>query len=342
VHRNLLRLNVDEGAAIDLLRGRIVAVVGYGNQGHAHALNLRDRGVTVVVGARAGAGADRARDDGWEVRTPGDAARDADLIIIALPDEIHAAVWTAEVLPAVKERAVVGFLHGLSVHRRWVIVPPENGVVLVAPKGPGIALRSRFLAGEGLPCLIAVHQEGSSGLGESFALSWAAGIGAARAAILKTTFAQETETDLFGEQAVLCGGMLALMRGAFETLVHAGFPPDLAYMECVQELKQVADLIYVHGPTGMAHRISNTAEFGAHAAIDVIDGPYLRQQFKAMLDQIRDGRFAQRLRDDADSGGRWLRARREALAAHAMEEAGRTVREWMPFLSGAPDRSSGR
>ena len=338
-----MKVYTNDDVSTEALKGARIAIIGYGSQGRAHAQNLRDSGYDVVAGVREGGrGWKHAGEDKIATAEPKDAVHGADLVAMLAPDMTHEGIYADVVAPNLKKNATLMFAHGFSIHYGRVKPRADMDVILVAPKGPGIALRSRFLAGEGLPCLIAVHQEGSSGLGESFALSWAAGIGAARAAILKTTFAQETETDLFGEQAVLCGGMLALMRGAFETLVHAGFPPDLAYMECVQELKQVADLIYVHGPTGMAHRISNTAEFGAHAAIDVIDGPYLRQQFKAMLDQIRDGRFAQRLRDDADSGGRWLRARREALAAHAMEEAGRTVREWMPFLSGAPDRSSGR
>ncbi len=310
------------------LRDQTVAVIGFGNQGAAHALNLRDSGVTVEIGARAGgAGAAAALRHGFNVRSLPEAASIADLLIIALPDEIHGAVFQDQLAASIRPGTTIGFLHGFSVHYGEVKPPDDCGLVLVAPKGPGTALRARYERGEGLPCLLAVERGGAEAEGR--ALAWATGIGAGRAAIVRTTFAHETETDLFGEQVVLCGGLTELVVAAFETLVNAGYPADLAYMECCQEVKQVADLVYERGLAGMMKAISNTAEFGAyHAGPDIVDAA-TRERLAACLAAIKDGRFAHAF--CADDGTNRLRQRAN-LAAHPIESAGETVRDWMPWL----------
>jgi ketol-acid reductoisomerase len=342
---------IEHGFTADALRGRPVALLGYGNQGRAHALNLRDSGVDVRVSGRPGSSARaRASAEGFPVSDPAGAIRGADLVIVALPDEAHAEAWRTAIAPNLRPGQTAGFIHGSSVHFGLVQPLAGVGLVLVAPKGPGTTLRERFVAGQGIPALLAVAQEraggartdgsvGAAGGAPSsldLARAWAAGLGCMRAGVVRTTFKDEAETDLFGEQAVLCGGMLGLAQAAYEVLVEAGYPPLLAYTECIHEIKQVADLLYERGPAGMRAAISNSAEFGTYAAAPRMADERTKAAMRQLLDEIRSGAFTRRMQADHDAGGPWFRAQRAAADAHPMEDDGRAVRALMPWLgSGA-------
>jgi ketol-acid reductoisomerase len=317
------------------LSGKRVAILGFGNQGRAHAQNLRDSGLSVIVGTRSGGpGSEEAGRLGFTAMSIEQACLHADLLVVALPDQVHGPVWEASIAPNLSPGKVAGFLHGFSVHFGQIKADPGVGVVMVAPKGPGKTLRDRFAAGQGIPGLLAVHQGGSDPAAtRAMALAWAVGIGCGHAAIVETTFAAETETDLFGEQAVLCGGTLALVQGAFETLVKAGYPADLAYMECCQELKQVVDLLFERGPAGMRRAISDTAEFGAFETAERLLDDHLRQTLERMLADVRSGAFARRFLEDARHGSPGMHAKRRSAAVGSLEQAGEHVRNWMPWLS---------
>ncbi|MCA9291066.1 MAG: ketol-acid reductoisomerase [Phycisphaerales bacterium] len=331
---NIIR-GVDQ-APLTPLENRVTAVLGFGNQGAAHALNLRDSGLDVVVGNRAdSANGRRCRDAGFAVRTLEEATAAADLVIIGLPDDVQPDVLPERVIPHLRPGATVGFIHGFAVRYRLVDIPPAFGIIMVAPKGPGATLRARYLEGYGLPCLFAVEQDNASGTARELALAWGAGLGGATCGLIEATFADETETDLFGEQAVLCGGMTALIVAAFETLVDAGYPPELAYIECCHEVKQVADLVFERGLAGMRKAISTTAEFGAYAAGPRVVNDDVRDTLRALLAEIRDGTFARSMRADSVAGARWSDARRREGAAHPIESAGATVRSLLPWLDDA-------
>jgi ketol-acid reductoisomerase len=335
-------LRGDADAPLAPLRGKRVAILGFGNQGRAHALNLRESGIDVLVAGRPhGSAAAAAREAGFPTASFADAAATSDLIVVSLPDEAHGDVYRASIAPVIRAGATIGFLHGFSVRYGQVIPRPDIGVVLVAPKGPGTTLRERFVRGQGIPALVATHQESPQGDARALALAWANGIGCARAGILETTFAHETETDLFGEQTVLCGGLMGLVVTAFETLVNAGYPPELAYIECCHEVKQVADLVYARGLAGMRAAISNTAEFGAFTAAPRVVDESVRGEFLRILEAIRDGSFARRMLDDHAAGDQWFNAQREASAKHPIERAGERVRALMPWLA-AETRPSNR
>jgi ketol-acid reductoisomerase len=318
---------------VEGLTGKCVAIIGYGNQGRAHALNLRDSGIEVLVGTREGPGANNARDEGFDVRSIEEATSAGALVVIALPDETQASVFADAIAPNLEPGTTVGFIHGFAIHHGLIDPPEGTGVIMVAPKGPGTTLRTRFEAGQGIPCLLAVHRDSHAGDAEAIALAWAAGLGCARAGVIDTTFAHETETDLFGEQTVLCGGIAALILAAFETLVEAGYPPELAYIECCHEVKQIADLVYERGLTGMRQAISNTAEFGAYDAMQRLDTPELRAQFKEILEEIQSGRFGQRMQADHSTGGQAIARARDAGETHPIEEAGKLIRSLMPWLA---------
>jgi ketol-acid reductoisomerase len=316
-------------APLQPLLDRTVAVIGYGNQGHAHALNLRDSGVRTVVAARSGSAAgDRAREAGFEVRTVREATAIGDLIVVALPDEVQPEVYASEIGPALEPGDVVGFLHGFAIRYGLIDPDPAVGVVMVAPKGPGTTLRDRYVQGLGIPSLLAVR-DGSPPHAEPFALAWANGIGSAQAGIIRTTFAAETETDLFGEQSVLCGGMTGLVLAAFEVLVEAGYPPPLAYLECCHEVKQVADLVYERGLAGAMEAISNTAEFGTYATAGTLVDEQVREKMRDLLRQVRDGSFAEHVRRDYAEGSPWFTEQRRQLATHPIEAAGEVIRALM-------------
>ncbi len=321
----------DKDAKVDALLGKEVAVIGYGNQGRAHALNLRDSGVCVVVGQRPGKSADCARADGFEPKSVDQAVQIADVLILALPDESASQIYESEMASELRAGQSLGFVHGFNIRYGFIDPPKGVDVIMVAPKGPGKLVRSIYLEGKGLPALLAVHQD-ATGHAKETALAWAAGIGAARAGIVETSFACETETDLFGEQVVLCGGVSALTKAAFDTLVEAGYEPEFAYLECVHELKQVVDLLYERGLSKMRDRISNTAEFG-----DLTRGPRVvteqtRDEMKRILEEVRSGDFAKEWIEEHRSGGKRFRALHDADVDTLYERTGRTVRSLMPWL----------
>ena len=324
-----------DDANLDILKGQTIALIGYGNQGRAHALNLRDSGLAITVGQRPGASFDRAVADGFDPVPTAEAASDAGLVIVTLPDETAAATYDTSIAPALRPGTALGFVHGFNI-RFGLIDPPEGvDVVMVAPKGPGTLLRSLYVEGKGLPSLVAVDRD-FGGQAMATALAWAAGIGSARAGVVETTFAAETETDLFGEQTVLCGGVTALMKAAFDTLVEAGYEPEFAYLECVHELKQVVDLVYEAGLSGMRARISNTAEYGDLTRGPRMIGEATRCEMRRVLDEIRSGAFAREWIAECRTGNPRMNQLRARDAESGFEQAGRAVRQLMPWLAEKP------
>lgn len=332
-----------EIAPIQPLRDKTIAVIGFGNQGTAHALNLRDSGLHVTVGNRPNtANFNRAKQSGFDAKPIVQAVGEADLVIIALPDETQPEVYSQQIAPNLRPGSCIGFLHGFCI-RYELIQPDKNiGVIMVAPKGPGATLRQRYEMGLGLPCLFAVNQESSQSDAEAIGLAWAGGIGCARAGIILTTFAAETETDLFGEQSVLCGGLTSLILIAFETLVEAGYPPELAYLECCHEAKQVTDLIYERGLAETMKAISNTAEFGTYKAGPILIDESVRHRMKILLQEIQDGTFARAMTDDHAEGFPWFEKQRHKLALHPIEPAGEVIRSLTSARSKPADQDSPR
>ncbi len=322
----------EQDADIGVLSNARVAVIGYGNQGRAHALNLHDSGLDVIVGQREGASADRARADGLDPRPVAEAVAGADLVILTLPDESASTIYVDQIAPAIRPGITLGFVHGFNIRFGFIKPPADIDVVMVAPKGPGTLLRSLFVDGKGLPALLAIHQD-ATGRAKRIALGWAAGIGSTRAAVIETTFATETETDLFGEQVVLCGGLTALAKAAFETLVEAGYEPEFAYLECVHELKQIVDLLYERGLSGMRDRISNTAEYGDLTRGPRLVGDTVRQEMKRILEDIRSGAFAREWIQEHRAGGSTFQRLHDADCNSSFEDAGRRVRALMPWLA---------
>ena len=321
-----MRVYRDEDADLSVVRGRRLAVLGYGNQGRAQALNLRDSGVAeLVIGLREGAPSrERAAADGFPVATPTEACAGADLVMMLAPDEVHGHVYAEAVAPHLRQGGALGFSHGLSI--RFGLIAPRSDldVFLVAPKGPGTALRADYLAGSGLISLFAVQQDASGGAG-ALALSYGAAIGSGRVGILPTSFAEESEADLFNEQAVLWGAIPELIHAGFETLVEAGFSPEIAYFECLTEVKLLADLIAARGIAGMREAISNTAEFGALKGGSRIVTADTRTEMRRILREVRSGAFARDLIADAEAGYPLLRASRDEAAAHPIEEVRRRL-----------------
>nr|WP_295374901.1 ketol-acid reductoisomerase [uncultured Sphingosinicella sp.] len=321
-----MRVYFDADTDLSLVRSRKVAILGYGNQGRPQALNLRDSGVGVRVALRPGASsAARATEDGFEVVTPAEAAVWADLVVMLAPDEEQAAIYRDALAPNLKPGTALAFAHGLNIHFKLIEPRLDLDVFLVAPKGPGTALRDTFAAGSGLISLFAVAQD-ASGQAEALALSYASAIGSGRVGILPTSFAEECEADLFNEQAVLWGAIPELILAGYETLTEAGFSPEVAYLECLTEVKLIADLIYARGIAGMREVISNTAEFGALKGGTRIVTADTRTEMRRILREVRSGSFTRELIEDAGAGYPRLSASRERAAAHPIEEVGRTLR----------------
>ena len=321
-----MRVYLDADADLSIVRARRVAILGYGNQGRAQALNLKDSGVSVTVALKPDSPRRaKAQADGFDVMTAAEAAAAADLVMMLAADEDHGRIYAEEVAPHLREGAALGFAHGLSIRFGLVAPRPDLDVMLVAPKGPGTALRRDYRSGSGLISLFAVHQDASGGA-QALALSYAAAIGSGRVGILPTSFAEECEADLFNEQAVLWGAIPELIHAGFETLVEAGYSPEIAYFECLTELTLIADLIHERGIAGMREAISNTAEFGALKGGTRIVTADTRTEMRRILREVRSGSFARELIADAEAGYPRLRASRAAAAAHPIEEVGRKLR----------------
>jgi ketol-acid reductoisomerase len=322
----------DDDADLSHLQGRTVAILGYGSQGHAHALNLKDSGVDVVVGLReSSSSVAAARGAGLEVAGVADAASRGDVVMVLLPDEKHGEVYEAEIADGIAPGNLLLFGHGFSVHYETVTPPPEVDVALVAPKGPGHLVRRQFTEGRGVPGLLAVHQD-ATGRARDLALAYAKGIGCTRGGVIETTFREETETDLFGEQAVLCGGLSELVRAGYETLVDAGYDPRLAYFECLHELKLIVDLMYEKGIAGMRFSISNTAEYGDLTRGRRIIGEPSRAAMREVLGEIRSGAFAREWIAENRAGQEHFKRMREEQAGHRIEVEGKQLRSMMDWL----------
>jgi len=322
----------DHDADVGFLKGKTVAVLGFGSQGHAHALNLRDSGIEVVVGLRKGSRRwEEAVGRGLKVLTVEEAVLRADVVMVLLPDEVQAEVYARAVEPNLREGAALAFAHGFNIHFGQIRPRPDLDVWMVAPKGPGHLVRSEYEAGRGVPALVAVHQD-ASGAAMATALAYAKALGATRAGVLTTTFAEETETDLFGEQAVLCGGLTRLITAGFETLVEAGYQPEVAYFETLHEVKLIVDLIYESGLAGMRYSISNTAEYGDYTRGDVVIGDEVKEQMREVLRQIQHGEFAREWILENRAGRPVLEAGRRRWARHPIEDVGKRLRAMMPFI----------
>ncbi|MBA2666182.1 MAG: ketol-acid reductoisomerase [Trueperaceae bacterium] len=323
----------DDDANLEHLAGKTIAVIGYGSQGHAHALNAKESGLDVVVGLRRGSSSwTEAEAQGLRVVEVADAAREGDLVMVLLPDEVQGAIYREQIAPGLEAGNALLFAHGFNVHFHQVQAPADVDVFMVAPKGPGHLVRRTYLEGGGVPCLLAVHQD-PSGTATQRGLAYAKAIGGTRGGVLVTTFEEETETDLFGEQAVLCGGVTALMEAGFETLVEAGYQPEIAYFECVHEMKLIVDLIYEGGFEKMRHSISNTAEYG-----DYVTGPRMvtdetREEMRAILRDIQTGSFAREFLLEHQVGQPRLRSQRRATSESLVADVGAKLRKMMPFIA---------
>ncbi len=322
----------DDDADLHLLDGKTVAIIGYGSQGHAHALNLKDSGVDVVVGLRSDSSSvDKAKAHGLEVLEPADAASRGDLVMMLVPDELHAQVWESGVKDGIASGNMLLFGHGFSIHYEQIVPPPDVDVVLIAPKGPGHLVRRQYVEGSGVPCLVAVHQD-PSGNALNVALAYAKGIGGTRGGVIETTFKDETETDLFGEQAVLCGGLTELIRAGYETLVDAGYDPRLAYFECLHEVKLIVDLMYEKGIAGMRYSISNTAEYGDLTRGKRVISDATRTAMKQVLAEIQDGTFAREWIAENQAGQENFKRLREEQSQHQVEVVGKELRAEMDWI----------
>ncbi len=312
-----------------LLKAKTVAVIGYGSQGHAHAQNMRDSGVNVIIGLYEGSkSAEVAKVDGFEVYTTAEAVKKADFVMFLINDEKQAAVYKKDIAPNLTAGMTLAFAHGFNIHYGQIIVPKDVNVVMIAPKGPGHTVRSQYTLGQGVPCLVAVENN-ATGDAHDLALSYAYAIGGARAGILETTFREETETDLFGEQAVLCGGVTALMKAGFETLVEAGYKPENAYFECIHEMKLIVDLIFKKGFSFMRYSISDTAEYGDYTVGPRVITEETKKEMKKVLEEIQNGTFARNWILENQAGRPFFNARRNQEAECQMEQVGKELREKM-------------
>lgn len=328
----MAKMYYDTDANLDFLSGKKIAIIGYGSQGHAHALNLKDSGLEVMVGLYSGSPSwQKAEAEGLTVKNTADAAAAADFLMILLPDEVQKSVYTNDIAPNLKEGDVLAFAHGFNIHFAQVVPPPHVDVVMVAPKGPGHLVRRVFQQGQGVPSLFAVYQD-ASGQARDRAMAYARGIGGTRAGILETTFREETETDLFGEQVVLCGGLSALIKSGFETLVNAGYQPELAYFECLHEVKLIVDLIVEGGLSTMRHSISNTAEYGDYTRGDRIITDETRAEMRKILSEIQSGQFAREFVLENQSGKPGFTAMRRREAEHPIEAVGKDLRAMFSWM----------
>ncbi|WP_268810736.1 ketol-acid reductoisomerase [Tistlia consotensis] len=329
-----MRVYYDRDADANLIKGKKVVIVGYGSQGHAHAMNLRDSGVTeVAIALREGSATrKKAENAGFKVMTPAEGAKWGDVIMMLTPDELQADIYKDDLAPNMKEGAALTFAHGLNVHFNLIEPRPDIDVFMIAPKGPGHTVRSEYLRGGGVPCLIAVAQD-ASGNAHELGLSYAAAIGGARAGVIETTFKEECETDLFGEQVVLCGGLCELITAGFETLVEAGYAPEMAYFECLHEVKLIVDLMYEGGMATMRYSISNTAEYGDYTRGPRIITEETRAEMKRVLADIQEGRFARDWVLECKAGQPSFKAMRRRNAEHQIEEVGAKLRAMMPWIS---------
>ncbi len=322
----------DADCNLSKLEGKKITVLGYGSQGHAHSLNLKESGMDVTIGLRKGSKSwTVAEEAGFVVKETADAVKDADIVMILIPDELQADTYANDVAPNLKEGAYLGFGHGFNIHFGKIVPREDINVFMVAPKGPGHLVRRTFQEGSGVPCLIAVEKN-PSGDTKEVALAWASGVGGGRSGILETNFKQETETDLFGEQAVLCGGVTELIKVGFEVLTEAGYDPVNAYFECLHEMKLIVDLIYEGGLAKMRHSISNTAEYG-----DFLTGPKIitaetKEAMRGVLKDIQSGKFADDFLADSKAGQPFLKAKREEAANHELEKVGSELRKLMPWI----------
>lgn len=321
----------DRDADTDLIKSKKIAIIGYGSQGHAHTLNLRDSGVAeICVGLRSDSSSvAKAEAEGVEVKSIADAAAWADIVMILTPDELQKDIYNAHIAGNIREGAALMFAHGLSIHFNLIEPRADLDVMMVAPKGPGHTVRGEYLRGGGVPCLMAVHQD-ASGTARALAMSYACGLGGGRSGIIETNFRDECETDLFGEQAVLCGGLVELIKAGYETLVEAGYPPEMAYFECLHEVKLIVDLIYEGGIANMNYSISNTAEFGEYVSGPRVVTADTKAEMKRILEDIQTGRFTNRW---MQGGQEEIKQLREASAAHPIEKVGAELREKMPWIS---------
>ncbi len=328
-----LQVYYDKDCDLGLIQKKKVAIIGFGSQGHAHAENLRDSGVDVVIGLyKGGSSWAKAEAKKFKVLEVSEATKIADVIMILIPDELQADVFAKDIAPHLSEDKIIAFGHGFNIHFGQIIAPKGVGVIMVAPKAPGHTVRSEFVKGGGIPDLIAVAQDTSRNDAKAIALSYASAIGGGRSGIIETTFKDETETDLFGEQAVLCGGVTSLVKAGFETLVEAGYPEEMVYFECLHELKLIVDLIYEGGLANMRYSISNTAEYG-----DMVSGPRVinaesKQAMKAILCDIQQGRFAKDFILERKAGYARMNAERKNLSEHKIEKVGKRLRSMMPWI----------
>lgn len=327
-----LRVYYDKDCDLNLIKKKKVAVIGFGSQGHAHAENLRDSGVEVVIGLHKGGSSwSKAKAKGFKVFEVSEATKESDVIMILIPDELQADVFKSEILPNLKPSKTIAFGHGFNVHFGQIDAPKDVNVIMIAPKAPGHTVRSEFVAGGGIPDLIAVAND-FDGNSKQLALSYACAIGGGRSGIIETTFKDETETDLFGEQAVLCGGVTSLVKAGFETLIEAGYPEEMAYFECLHELKLIVDLIYEGGLANMRYSISNTAEYG-----DMVSGPRVineesKKAMREILKDIQEGRFAKDFILERKAGYTRMNAERKNLSSHKIEQVGERLRSMMPWI----------
>lgn len=315
----------------NLLKGKTVCIMGYGSQGHAHANNLKDSGVNVIIGLRKGGSSNKSKKAGFDVLSPSEATKKADVIMMLLPDENQADIYNNEIAPHIKRNAYLGFAHGFNIHFNQIIPSATTNVFMVAPKGPGHLVRSEYIKGSGVPCLVAVHDDPSRNT-KAVALSYASAIGGGRAGIIETTFREETETDLFGEQVVLCGGVTSLITAGYETLVEAGYSPEMAYFECLHEVKLIVDLLYEGGISNMRYSISNTAQYG-----DLTRGPRViteetKGEMKKILNEIQSGEFAREWMLECRANKPVFSALTKKGEQHSIEKVGAKLRGMMPWL----------